>query len=1073
MYNPLDIFFEKARLLFQRRVQDGQLAYLGDSHLPGARVEIPDKIGYVYARFPDGKDSNGDEKYSTPFPVRAPGTAFVNAPGTGVYVAYGRNNEWQIVEPHYATMDQAGIDTRILNPLHQQSKWVYLWQLTIGLASAVATSTTDSFLITIKKYRHYVNNRFQSLETGDQADKLDAQPYVPATDMHRYVAVWTDTYRNVAELTTSTTQSLFTPLDSTDIQEVVNERPPDAIPHKLIYLSDDQGTVRQQAASDVDVRQFLNTPPIHGFPNPVTYRERIHPDRQVLVAGSLVITASLEVLGSLVGIDTAESDTGGGGTVGMTSFDVAADTGTPATITDGDTASFVGAGGITTDVDDATKTVTIDGGGVVAETFGDQPMNTVYAGPASGADAPPAFRLLDTIDIPDTLRVSLLLNGFLENLIEFIPEGGSGFNINYFQMGNAIAGSSPYIAAVGGSTHIGINFFPKGAGVLNFDGAATINDSGLDRDFRIESDGDANNFFSDGGNNNVGIGTAAPDASAKVEIASTTKGFLLSRMTTTQRNAIGSPAVALIIYNTTTGRFNRLVTGTTWDAFVEETATQTLTGKTIDGDDNTLLDIPLTAIKTVGANTKRFITRDASGVITDATNPPLDNLQHDHTNAANGGQITDAALSAAVGYAKGGTNATTQQGAQNNMSPMTTKGDIATHDGTNTVRQAVGTNEYSPVADSTQTNGLLWKQRLTRGYRGPSGLEIQLPVGGQLIYVTPGMVEVAGTLVEVNRVTALDAANNSDWLDGTAATNAGDFVYIFINPSGQIKMHNKPPRYPRADTASVIATMLVNQAGWNGTAANGLNAGAVIYDSGSGAASVASGDLALIYGSTDTDSSLGRERGSGGGTSRTAVSSAMVNLINTGTSTVTLLTGHNIAINDNDKIAIVSGGPLLYRLESGGSTWWRMIGAMIWSTTFQRGRQDFFTEVTLDETTNPSTTSGTMADIDSDLSIVVFSTGLPWVVGMNGTVNHSGSGQVYFDLNVGGVNYFGDDGIQFASGATSTFGWQRTIRNLLPGTWRIKPQWRRNVAGTATLYAGDGTANVNIHPQFYANEVKR
>ena len=51
---------------------------------------------------------------------------------------------------------------------------------------------------------------------------------------------------------------------------------------------------------------------------------------------------------------------------------------------------------------------------------------------------------------------------------------------------------------------------------------------------------------------NVGIGTATPDASAKLDIASTTQGLLPPRMTTTQRNAIASPAEGLVIYNTTT-----------------------------------------------------------------------------------------------------------------------------------------------------------------------------------------------------------------------------------------------------------------------------------------------------------------------------------------------------------------------------------------------------------------------------------------------------------------------------------------------------------------------------------------
>jgi len=50
---------------------------------------------------------------------------------------------------------------------------------------------------------------------------------------------------------------------------------------------------------------------------------------------------------------------------------------------------------------------------------------------------------------------------------------------------------------------------------------------------------------------NVGIGTATPNVSAKLEINSTTQGVLFPRMTTTQRNAITTPADGLVIYNTT------------------------------------------------------------------------------------------------------------------------------------------------------------------------------------------------------------------------------------------------------------------------------------------------------------------------------------------------------------------------------------------------------------------------------------------------------------------------------------------------------------------------------------------
>lgn len=47
-----------------------------------------------------------------------------------------------------------------------------------------------------------------------------------------------------------------------------------------------------------------------------------------------------------------------------------------------------------------------------------------------------------------------------------------------------------------------------------------------------------------------GIGTTTPDASAKLEIASTSKGLLVPRMISTQRLAISLPANGLLVYQT-------------------------------------------------------------------------------------------------------------------------------------------------------------------------------------------------------------------------------------------------------------------------------------------------------------------------------------------------------------------------------------------------------------------------------------------------------------------------------------------------------------------------------------------
>ncbi|MBL0153430.1 MAG: hypothetical protein IPP93_08080 [Chitinophagaceae bacterium] len=61
----------------------------------------------------------------------------------------------------------------------------------------------------------------------------------------------------------------------------------------------------------------------------------------------------------------------------------------------------------------------------------------------------------------------------------------------------------------------------------------------------------------------VGVGTNTPNSSAILDVSSTSKGVLLPRMTTVQRDAIVNPAAGLTIYNTDdqcTDTYN----GTTW-----------------------------------------------------------------------------------------------------------------------------------------------------------------------------------------------------------------------------------------------------------------------------------------------------------------------------------------------------------------------------------------------------------------------------------------------------------------------------------------------------------------------------
>ena len=99
----------------------------------------------------------------------------------------------------------------------------------------------------------------------------------------------------------------------------------------------------------------------------------------------------------------------------------------------------------------------------------------------------------------------------------FKPSGGTATNL--------VSGSK-HLLYTDGSTMFDVlddagNITANGtldvAGAVNFNGGAfTFNEASADLNFRIESNGDANNFFSDGGEDRIGIGTGTP--STKLDV---------------------------------------------------------------------------------------------------------------------------------------------------------------------------------------------------------------------------------------------------------------------------------------------------------------------------------------------------------------------------------------------------------------------------------------------------------------------------------------------------------------------------------------------------------------------------
>ena len=127
--------------------------------------------------------------------------------------------------------------------------------------------------------------------------------------------------------------------------------------------------------------------------------------------------------------------------------------------------------------------------------------------------------------------------------------GGWSASSNCFQMdgsGNlamlgSVTAATNFFAATGGVWFNAANTFTRGIAVAGSDMAHFT--SGIER-MRITSAG------------KVGIGTSSPDATAILDVSSTTAGFLPPRMSTAERDAIGggAPPEGLILYNNTTDK---------------------------------------------------------------------------------------------------------------------------------------------------------------------------------------------------------------------------------------------------------------------------------------------------------------------------------------------------------------------------------------------------------------------------------------------------------------------------------------------------------------------------------------
>jgi len=175
-------------------------------------------------------------------------------------------------------------------------------------------------------------------------------------------------------------------------------------------------------------------------------------------------------------------------------------------------------------------------------------------------------------------------NGFSLNTSLDVFRGGLSYDVSLdtgvLELSNA---SGSYMFASDGFVGVG-TVFQVGTEKLRVNGETFIGSSSAKtqitgngvfidaggttnaNNFSVENDVDGKYFVvtSSGGDGRVGINNSSPDITSLLDLTNTTKGLLIPRMTTTQKNAISSPADWLMVIDITLGKIC-FYNGSAWE----------------------------------------------------------------------------------------------------------------------------------------------------------------------------------------------------------------------------------------------------------------------------------------------------------------------------------------------------------------------------------------------------------------------------------------------------------------------------------------------------------------------------
>lgn len=130
----------------------------------------------------------------------------------------------------------------------------------------------------------------------------------------------------------------------------------------------------------------------------------------------------------------------------------------------------------------------------------------------------------------------------------------------------------------------------------------------------------------------------------------------------------------------------------------------------------------------------------------------------------------------------------------------------------------------------------------------------------------------------------------------------------------------------------------------------------------------------------------------------------------------------------------------------------------------------------VDQGADYTTASTSFTDIDAtNLKLTITTTGGDVLIGFYGMVSFAAvTNTVFLNITKDGTVIVADDGIQAEQirhvDQRSAIAFCYLLTSLVADTYEFRMQWKVT-ASTVTLYAGAGTANADLHPQFWVREI--